>query len=290
MAAGIPVVAGVDGSARSRHAVEIAAAEAARRHRPLRLVHALGWPELALGGAPVVHGASSSVRRQAVTWLAEAAELAAATAPEAVVTTALVLGRPAAVLTEHSHHAELIVVGGSGLGGMLLGSVAGTLVSHAACPVLVVRGDRGRAGPVVAGVDGSASGPATLDVALQEASLRKTSLVALHAWADADMSPLDPPHGGDGDHRRGLARGQRALAEALAGAGERYPDVAVRREVLHGDAGMLLTAWSQAAQLLVIGDRHHHGPGSFALGPVGRRLIFHAGCPTTVVNAQLLVP
>ncbi|MCT9080173.1 universal stress protein, partial [Streptomyces fulvoviolaceus] len=38
-----PVIAGVDGSAESLAAAEWAAREAARRDRPLRLVHAWNW-------------------------------------------------------------------------------------------------------------------------------------------------------------------------------------------------------------------------------------------------------
>ncbi|PZM91009.1 MAG: universal stress protein UspA, partial [Actinobacteria bacterium] len=43
--AAAPVVVGVDGSAAGLTAVRMAAREAALRRRPLRLVHALIWPE-----------------------------------------------------------------------------------------------------------------------------------------------------------------------------------------------------------------------------------------------------
>ena len=59
-------------------------------------------------------------------------------------------GHPAKILTEHSRHADLVVVGARGRGslaGWLLGSVSQELLRHASCPVAVVRSPRAKREP-----------------------------------------------------------------------------------------------------------------------------------------------
>jgi nucleotide-binding universal stress UspA family protein len=282
--AGAAVLVGVDASSHSHGTVEIAAAEADRRHRPLRIVHAVHWPRLPVPMPPgVTETVPEPVREQARAWLAEAAEVAAKVAPDVPVTTELAAGRPAAVLTAASRQADLLVVGGRGTGGLLVGTVALDLASHAACPVLVVRGEPRLTGPVVAGIDGSPHSAPVLAVALEEASLRGTTLVALHAWKGSDWTQLNSELPMTNEFRSGDVQEERVLAEALAGAGERYPDVPVRRQVVRGDPGVLLSHWSRCAQLVVVGDGGHGAVTGLVLGSVSRHLMFHAGCPTTVV-------
>jgi nucleotide-binding universal stress UspA family protein len=285
--AGAAVVVGVDGSPSSRKAVEAAAREAAVRRRALRIVHALDRPRLPV---PLPPGGTQDVpeaaREDARELLAEAVAIAGRAAPEVPVSAELVSGRPGPVLTGESRHADLLVVGERGMGGLLLGSVAVHLAAHALCPVLVVRGEPRHTGPVVVGVDGTAESMRAIDFALQEASLRGVPLVAMHAWNGTDRTELDrgrttsPPCWGGDDQER------RVLAEALAGTGDRYPDVPVRRQVLRGDAGSLLSEWSQSAQLVVVGDRGRAGLTALVLSSVSQHLIFHAECPTAVVRAN----
>ena len=285
--AGAAVVVGVDGPPRSSEAVEIAAAEAALRHRPLRIVHALHGPCLPVP-LPYEVGriVPGEVQAQARCWLAEAAEVAAKVAPEVPATTELLTGWPADVLTRESRRAGLMVVGERGTGGLLVGSVAIHLAAHAACPVLVARGEPRGAGPVVAGVDGSASSVAALEFAFEEASLRAVPLVAVHAWSGDDWTELTSELPVPVEFWSGDAQERRVLAEALAGSAERHPDVPVRRQVVRGHAGALLSEWSRVAQLVVVGDGAAAGP---ALGRVSRHLIFHADCPTTVVRGRSAV-
>ncbi|MEV4640657.1 universal stress protein [Actinoplanes sp. NPDC049548] len=277
--AGAAVVVGVDGSPRSMDAVEVAAAEAMRRRRPLRIVHVLDRRP----GAPR-EASPEVVHERAAACLAEAARMAGKVSSDVAVSTELLSGRPMPALTGLSRHASLVVVGENGAGGLLLGSVANHVASHAACPVLVVRGEPRTGGPVVVGVDGDGDSAGALDFGLEEASLRGTSLVALHAWCGTDSTELT----GTCEFWFGEAQEERVLAEALAGAAVRYPEVPVRRQVARGHAGPLLADWSHLAQLMVVGERGHSGIGGALLGSVSRHLILHADCPTTVVRSGVL--
>ena len=63
-------------------------------------------------------------------------------APSVSVSIAVHRGRPAEVLVEASHGADLLVVGSPGhsaLADLVLGSVSEHCVRHADCPVVVVR-------------------------------------------------------------------------------------------------------------------------------------------------------
>jgi nucleotide-binding universal stress UspA family protein len=285
-AAGAAVVVGVDGSSHSMIAVEVAAGEAVLRHRPLRIVHALSWPKLPVPLPPGITETAPGLREQAEGYLSEATAVAAKVAPDVPVRTALVTGRPAVVLSDESRRADLMVVGERGISGLLVGSAAIELASHAACPVLVVRGEPRSAGPVVVGVDGSAQSVRALDFALEAASLRGAALVALHAWTGSDSTELDRDVAAKREPWSGDAQERRVLAETLAGAGDRYPDVPLRRQVVRGDAGSLLTEWSRTAQLIVVGDRGCGALTRLVLGSVSQHLVFHADCPTAVVRAH----
>jgi nucleotide-binding universal stress UspA family protein len=283
--AGAAVVVGVDGSPSGWLAVEAAAAQAAARHRPLRIVHALVWPAIPVVVPPgMSEAAPELIRELARGYLSEAAILAGKTAPDIPVAVELVTGRPGVVLADESRRADLLVVGERGMGGLLLGSVAVHVAAHAECPVLVVRGEPRSTGPVVVGVDGTAESARALEFALQEASLRGAPLVALHAWSGRDHTELDRSVPAPRAFWSDDAQERRVLAESLAGAGERYPEVPVRRQVVRGHAGRLLSEWSQSAQLIVVGDRGHGGLTGLMAGSVSQHLIFHAACPVAVVR------
>jgi nucleotide-binding universal stress UspA family protein len=168
--------------------------------------------------------------------------------------------------------------------GFLLGSIAGRVSAHARCPVLMARGAPRPGGPVVVGVDGSAHSIGALAFAAEEASLRKTDLVAVHAWTGpvavepGDMLPLvfDPAEL--------AAEETRLLAEAVAGLSDDYPDLTITRRVVRGRAAHTLIDHSRIAQLVVVGAK---GRGRFAglpLGSVSQALLRHADCPVAVVR------
>ncbi|WP_415953861.1 universal stress protein [Streptomyces sp. KLOTTS4A1] len=287
------VVVGVDGSASSLAAVEVAAREARVRGAGLRVVHAFIWPALHVRLGPSPAGPpEGGLRNLADRLVAEAVERARAEAPEVEVSHAVVTGEALTVLEAQSRAAELVVVGSRGMGGfvgMLVGSTAVHLVAHGRCPVLVVREEPSPEGPIVLGVDGSAAGGPAVDFAFAEADLRKAPLVALHAWTtwnaplpapkDSSMPYANPP---------GVLAGEeeRLLSEALAGHQERYPAVVVEHRVVHGGTRQALIEASRSAQLLVTGARGRGGFAGLLLGSVSQAVLHHAHCPVAVVRGK----
>ncbi|WP_018352478.1 universal stress protein [Longispora albida] len=286
-----PVIAAVDGSDASLAALDAAASHAASRGRPLEIMHShtsaalygavLGEPYPPEYSDPPVH---------VVQILTRAEQRARDAHPDLAVETHLIHTAPAAWLVERSRDAALIVVGSRGAGGftgLLLGSVSSQVATHALCPVMVVRGDSARpsTAPVVAGVDGSEHSQAALDFAFEEASRRQAPLVAVYAWKTA---PRDLPMPGrlsvfGFDQAQEIS--ERILAEALAGYGEKYPDVKVTPVLSFDfDPAMLLTDESTEAALVVVGSRGRGEVASLLLGSVGYTLIHHAACPVVIAR------
>jgi nucleotide-binding universal stress UspA family protein len=282
-----PVVVGVDGSAAALAAVDLAAREATLRRRPLRVVHAFIWPYLRAPLEPSPLGPpEGGLRHDAERVVAEAVAQARAAAPDVPVTGELITGAAAAVLLGCSRTATAVVVGDRGLGGftgLLVGSVAVHLAAHAACPVMVARGAADPGAPVLLGVDGSPANDPAVGFAFDEAALRRVPLTALHAWTHpvstgpGDMLPLVY------DVAEVEAGEARVLAEALAGWHDKYPDVVVRRVLVHGGARKALIDATRQAQLAVVGSRGRGGFAGLLLGSVSQAVLHHGACPVAVV-------
>jgi len=253
------IVVGVDGSPLGEHAVLWAAEEARLQNRSLLLVHAiepisanqLAW--LSSAGIPP-HQVNREAQDVAARVIERARTLADDRRPAERVETEIRLGDPRRVLLDHAERAPLVVVGTRGHGrvaGLLLGSVSGAVLRHATCPVAVVRPGPAESRGVLLGVDLSLAGLPAVEAAFGQASQRRLPLTVVHclwdtligrdAWAHLD--PSDP----DADEAR------RLVAETLAGAQEKYPDVAVRVELTRGAIEDCLVDLSQRHELLVIG-------------------------------------
>jgi nucleotide-binding universal stress UspA family protein len=113
--------------------------------------------------------------------------------------------------------------------------------------------------------------------------LRGVPLVATHAWTHpasagpGDMLPLVY------DTADVESEETRLVAEALAGWHDRYPDVTVQRELVHGGARKALIDASHRAQLVVVGTRGRGGFTGLLLGSVSQAVLHHAACPVAVV-------
>ncbi|MFG2026103.1 universal stress protein [Streptomyces sp. NPDC048825] len=289
-----PVIVGVDGSASSLEAVDVAAREAHLRGAPLRIVHAFGHApgHLPTGGppwSPADHGLEPMT--QGV--LARAEERAYGVAPGMTITRSVVAGEALQVLEIESRSASLAVVGSrglSGFSGLLLGSTAVHLATHGRCPLMVVRGRPDPAGAVVLAVDGSKAGEAAVEFAFAEAALRKAPLVALHVWNTwserAYESPGDPLNAMVADVDQLREAEQHLLDETVTAWQKVFPQVAVERRLVRSRIRPALIDASRGAQLVVAGARGRGGFTGLLLGSVSQALLHHAHCPVTVVRGK----
>ncbi|MFJ9721973.1 universal stress protein [Streptomyces sp. NPDC101209] len=289
-----PVVVGVDGSASSLSAVDVAAREAHLRGAPLRIVHAADRPvPFPPPGAAPWPPFDPLLEPLAQGVLAHAEERAYEAAPDIDVLPSVVAGEPLEVLEVASRSAALVVVGGRGrsaFAGLLLGSTAVQLAAHGRCPVMVVRGRPDPAGPVLLAVDGSPAGEAAVEFACAEAALRDAPVLALHVWntwsARAHDDPGDPPIAvvSDVDHLRDVE--QRLLDETVARGLRGRPHLTVERRLVRSRIRPALIDAGREAQLMVVGARGRGGFTGLLLGSVSQALLHHAHCPVTVVRGK----
>ncbi|WP_280492371.1 universal stress protein [Nocardia asiatica] len=287
----LPILAAVDGSASSYQAVAWAAAEAALHRRGLHIITSMAIPTGFGPGISLGEADLEWMRRDGERLISEATRVARTAAPgdELAISTEVSFELVIPLLIERSAQAGMLVVGSRGLGAFqrgLLGSVSTATTHHAHCPVAVIHGisaiDAVSARqPVLVGVDGTDNSMPAVELAFEEAARRKVDLVALHAWSDT--SGLDIPiRGWDGARESA----ETVLSECLAGWGERYPDVTVRRIVRADRPARSLLDESANTQLVVVGT---HGRGGFAstvLGSTSNALLHAVEVPMIVVRSR----
>lgn len=288
--AGHDVIVAVDGSPASRVAADWAARDAQLRGLPLTVVHVKSpmivgpWVDLPV---PTQFWAAQARRAQeviddAMRWVSDAIS----DSPTIDVRQMIVADTIVPTLVDMSKHADLMVVGSRGLGGvarLALGSVSTALIHHAHCPVSVIHDqdplmpDPSHA-PVVVGVDGSTDSELAIAIAFEEASRRGVLLVAVHVCSDHDVDP-------HGEYWLKVGRSvDEALDKRLTSWTKRYPDVALRRVIDRGRPASVLLDYAEKAQLLVVGS---HGRGECAgllLGSVSAAVVQCARMPVIVAR------
>jgi len=284
-----PIVAASDGSEESLRAVDWAAREAVLRGAPLRIVSAPGLLPRMVGsqGHSEYETVSDVIRDESDYALTAATARAAKVAPDLLIDADHLSGAPAEAVTEAGSGALMLVVGSRGVGAfaaLVLGSVSRYAATHASSPVVVVREEIGAAHRQVGvGIGGLEGNTAALTFAFEEAALRKASLVAIHAWhtPQSDISragiALTAP-----DRSAVETEATRQLDGLLGEWREKYPDVPVSHDVVHGHPGRILSGVSARADLVVLG-RHpaHHGPGA-----VIHAVLNHAHGPIVTVPSS----
>ena len=298
------ILVGVDGSASSLHALDWATALAARSGQSLTIVCSYSLPSFAAASLDGGYAAldDSAIQDGARAVLEDAKARARRCGVD--VTTQIATGDAAGVLVDMSRSFALAVVGTRGRGGFaerLLGTVSSALPAHSHCPTVVVpfRGEDADTDTaveihplrrIIVGVDGSPSAYGALHVAIRQAQLWGAELVAvagvpvgsgagLLAWLPAAI-----------DHEQVLADVTDGLNAIVDKAEAANPGVTIRRIVLDGTGAELLTEFSNASDLLVVGSRGRGGFAGLLLGSTSQAVLHHSKCPVLVVNKRCDIP
>ncbi|MFE9815395.1 universal stress protein [Streptomyces sp. NBC_00236] len=281
----LPVIAAVDGSTHSDDALDWAAREASGRGLPLVVVHVRLLTR---------RTGQEAQQREAEELLARSVQRVERVAPGLRPTTLAPLDFPSAALVSLSRDASLVVVGSRGLGGfrsLMLGSNSLATASMAMCPVVVINGGRPDEEPdgnspevfrdVVAGVAADESSEAVLEFAFETAAARPGArLRIVHGWTMfSSMLSGGPVF----DREAAADSAERSLAELTAGRREKYPQVEVVKEPVHGSASRTLVTASATAALTVIGRRKGGESLGLGLSPVAQTTLTHALGPVAVV-------
>jgi nucleotide-binding universal stress UspA family protein len=282
------VVVGVDESALAGQAVRWAAEQAALEGRSVRLVRAVRpVPAGRSDHAAVVQpGTFASLRLHGEALLTRAHELAHRVAPDVEIEEQLEVTTPRELLLEVAEDAHLVVLGSRGRGPVLshlLGSVGVSVVRRAACPVVVHRpGHPGRVlDGVVVAVDATEDSTPVLDFAFRQASLRRLPLRVVHYVVEPRSVLVDAAMVG-GDSRL-VEEHRLAVAEAMAGLGERFPDVRTSVRTARGEPELDVARSASRADLLVVGTHQRGAIGRLRAGSVSTAVLEHATCPVAVV-------
>ncbi|MDM7830587.1 universal stress protein [Cellulomonas edaphi] len=296
------ILVGVDGSTPSLHALDWAGAEAARRGWSLYLVCSYALPSFTAASLDGGYAAldDSAIQEGARAVLAEAtARVSHLGVP---VRSNVHTGDAAGVLIELSHTARLAVVGTRGRGGFadrLLGTVSSALPAHAHCPTVVVplRDGEGHAladdaevppvrplRRIVVGVDGSEQAERALRYAVREAQAWGAELTAVAGVPVGSMTGVLAWLPAAVDHEQVLKDMQEGLNVVVDRALLDYPDVVVKRHALDGTGAELLTEFSVATDLIVLGSRGRGGFAGLLLGSTSQAVLHHARCPVMVVT------
>jgi nucleotide-binding universal stress UspA family protein len=291
------IVVGFDGTEQARRAVDWAAAEAARRHQPLTVLHAADYALIPgpLGTPPY---RPDLIEATATRIVAEGVDRARAAVPELEVTGHTVVTGATYALVELTRDADLLVVGTRGhgdLGALASGSVAFSVTAHAHCPVVVVRGDSsglpGPQRPVMVGVDGSEGSELAVRFAADLAAASSAPLVLITAYPSASRPtwPEAVAYSLEGEAGRSFdailqEEAEARLATSSTLARQLHPELEISERAEHGKPAKQLCEAAQGAGLLVVGSR---GRGAFAgllLGSVSHGVIHGSPCPVAVVR------
>jgi nucleotide-binding universal stress UspA family protein len=115
----------------------------------------------------------------------------------------------------------------------------------------------------------------------------------VHAWSFVPPQPIGDPGllavpAGDlpGQLEAERDASTAALESAVSDALATTSGIDVEQKLVEGDAGDVLVAESESAQLVVVGSHGRSGLQAALLGSVSRHVTTHASCPVVVVKAS----
>ncbi|GEK21470.1 universal stress protein [Cellulomonas xylanilytica] len=295
------VLVGVDGSAASLHALDWAAAQARTHGWAVRLVCSYSLPSFTAASLDGGYAAldDTAIQEGAKAVLAEATQRVSSMGVP--VSAKVLTGDAAGVLVEMSHTVRLAVVGTRGRGGFadrLLGTVSSALPAHAYCPTVVVPlREAGKTLPddapipaprpvkrIVVGVDGSPQAEHALRYAIGEAQAWGAELTTVAGVPVGSMSGVLAWLPAAVDHEQVLRDVTEGLNVVVDRALADVPDLTVRRIALDGTGAELLTEFSVATDLIVVGSRGRGGFAGLLLGSTSQAVLHHSDCPVMVVT------
>lgn len=288
-------VAGIDGSPEAIAGAKWAVARAKQSDAKVTLVCAYAlasYSAAALDGGFAVPD-DSALREGAKRAVNEAAEeIKEETGFE--VETRIEVGDPSSLLVEISKSVDLIVLGSRGNVGVadrLLGGVSAALPGYAKCPTVIVPPHKSGkpftpVERIVVGTDGSDVASNALKQAVAEAiawdakltavtAIPITSGVGFMSWLPTAVNRPEIV----ADVKRGL---DKAIAEAVDGR-----QVDVSGYALDGSPAALLTEFSTAVDMVVVGTRGRGGFAGVLLGSTSQTVLEHSTCPVMTVPSRL---
>lgn len=274
------------------------------------------------GGYAALDDTSMAEGAQAVLAEAEARAVAAGARVTTSVATGDAAGVLVELSADHGL-AVVGTRGRGGFTERLLGTVSSALPAHAHCPVVVVplasqkhemwsRGGApedadgggaeatpaGAAGTeddaaddgaptvrrIVVGVDGSPQAEAALTQAIEQAQVWGAELSAVAGVPVGAGSGLLAWLPSNIDHEQVLADIAAGLDAIVDKHEALHPGMRIRRIVLDGTGAELLTEFSTAADLIVVGSRGRGGFRGLLLGSTSQAVLHHSACPVLVIN------
>jgi nucleotide-binding universal stress UspA family protein len=286
------VLLATDGSKDARTAAEFLKDFPLPGGATIRIVTVVTLPRSALDVPPVA-AFNESLLAEGRRVVEEARTLLG---PRAAVEERVVQGTPKEEIVRAAEEwpADLVVVGGRGLGGVrgfLLGSVSQTVARHVHCPVLVVKGRARPLASVLLATDGSDGANEAIRFLLSLPLVRNTKVRLLSA-VESTPYPASAPKMIRAQLKGMIAqleRERRAEVEKVLDRAARELKAKVTRLTRSMPTGhpareVVAAAASFDADLVVVGARGLGGMKRLLLGSVSERVLHDARCPVLIVK------